>query len=823
MKKISQLLVLNAPLLFVELMTILLLGFIAYGEANRKFEEFHLGKMASQVEIIKNALDPQLQAGIPMSQFGGFNSLADALVQSDPYIDSIVVKDIQQEEVFRRTTTEAPPWSGEELNLDKFAQSSFSFFRSPQRYRVKLGVTGKFGPAGSIELEVQSEAVHEPIRQSFTQIAVINGIVLLIFSSLVLLFGAFSRGNLKLEQIQKKVLNFLYLISFIVISTVIGSSVFSIYEQGASAKTEALSNALAQRIEAILQLGVNLDDVSGINSAFSDYKENNPEINEIVLIKGEEVRFATMDERVGQRYQPMEDSYEYRQQLQQGRGDASGWDLAITIPISIVRDAIMSRLNEFLVLMLACGLISWIFLDAGTGLTQWVTHREQHSEHQGLSGSGFEVGLQLVKPAYFLIVFTSALPVSFLPQLVTTLAAESTTGIASATLPFTIFYFIFAATLIPAGRYAEKVDLKKMMAIGFAAELIGLLFIAASDSYWFLTLGRAFSGFAQGIFLIGLNSYTLSITPREHRTKGAAVKVNGRNAALIAGTSIGALLYAYIDYQTIFFVAVAISMVGILYLWQLVPNVQDLIATSDVSSLRKGKGNNLKEDLVAVVKDGEFLKTLIFVGLVGKMAITGVIMFAIPLILSGRGVASEDIGQSIMLYYVASIVITRFASQQVDASGASRVMLIASAAIGGLGMILIGITGVTAWQYNDLFPGFNLFIEGVLSFNHYILQLGIADVNEYIVLLGIILAGISNGMMAAPIMTHIDKTDVAHKYGNKAVAATYLFLERGGHVVGPMVISFMLLFTYETTLGIALFGMITLLLSLSFLITSKQA
>ncbi|MBF0218650.1 MAG: MFS transporter [Gammaproteobacteria bacterium] len=826
MKISKNTIVLNSPLIFVELITILLLTYIAYGEGNRKFEEFQLGKMASQAEIIKNALDSQMQAGIPIDQYSGFNTLGEVLMQSDPYIHQVLVKDLQGGDIYAKSESEVKAWQGTPIVLARFDSKMVSFERSLEFYRVKLNVTGKFGPAGTIWLTVDRDAVRLPVAEQFTKIATINAVIMVLFTLFVILFAAMADERSSWDNKRKQVLNIAYLVSFLVISSVIGLSVFKLYESGASAKAQALANAMAQRIDTVLKLNIDLNDVSGINLAFNRYQESNPEINSIALMRDNKVYFTTLEGSLGKPYQEPADSYLFLQQLTQGKAGGvadSNWQLAVTVPVSIVKDAILDRLNEFLVLMLACGLISWIFLDAGTGLTQWVANQKHRTEAQTIDRGNFDVGLKLVKPAYFLIVFTSALPVSFLPQLVTDMAAASATSIATATLPFTVYYFIFAAVLIPAGRYAEQVELKSMMAVGFTTELIGLFLIAASDNYWMLTLGRAFSGFAQGVFLIGLNSYTLSITPRERRTEGAAVKVNGRNAALIAGTAIGALLYAYIDYRTIFFIAVAISLIGILYLWRLVPSVNELIAASKVASKRSSKEIKLKDDIVAVVNDGEFMKTLIFVGLVGKMAITGVIMFAIPLILSERGVASEDIGQSIMLFYVASIVITRYASKYVDATGASRMILIVSAAVGGIGMVLIGITGITTWQFDYPFPGFQLILSGVFLFNNWIAQFTLENINSYIILLGILLAGVSNGMMSAPIMTHIDKTPVAHQYGNKAVAATYLFLERGGHVVGPMVISFMLVFTHNTTLGIALFGLVTFIFSIFFLFTSRQA
>jgi predicted MFS family arabinose efflux permease len=821
MKK--NLFILNIPLLLVELLTILLLVYIAYGEANRKFENFQLGKMAFQAEMIKNSMDSHLNAGMPLEQFSGFNTLSEAILKSDQHIKKISIIDTEKTTVFSRQASVhySDNTAFKQITLVD-QDDSIEYQKSNVSYRVILPLIGKFGVLGKIEIDVSQQVVKHPMTEHFTLLSYYTAIVFIVFSILVFGFSIVSNRYPSLNQHRKKFLNLFYIISFVVISSLIAISIFNVYEKGASSKIEALSNAMAHRINAILDIGIKLDDIDGLNNIFSTYKEKNPEISMISLSKNRVSIFNTDPLVINKDYVSLPDSYEYRQILSESN-DNNQWELVITIPNNFITDAIFSKVNEFLVLMLACGLISWIFLDASTGLSQWLQNKEK-GKKSGENNDNFELGLKLIKPAYFLIVFTSALPVSFLPQLVTHMAEQSGSNMATATLPFTIFYFIFAAVLIPAGRYAERIELKKMMAIGFVAELIGLFLIAVSTDYWMLTLGRAFSGFAQGVFLIGLSSYTLSITPKDKRTQGAAVKVNGRNAALISGTAIGALLYSYVDYQMIFIIAVSISLIGILYLWRLVPSVGEISAPPDLKTIANvKKKSSLKQDLILVIKDAEFVKTLILVGLIGKMAITGVIMFAIPLILAEKGLLSEDIGQLIMLYYIASIIVTRFASRYVDASGASQTILIISSMIGGIGIIFIGITGINQWEFDSLFFGFEPLIIGIIAFNNWLMQFYGDDIYNHFIILGIILAGISNGMMAAPIMTHIDKTDVAQNHGNKTVAASYLFLERGGHVVGPMVISFMLLFTYQTTVGIALFGLITLVMSIIFMFTSKRA
>ncbi len=813
--------IINSPLILVELFTLLLVGYIAYGEVNRQYPRFLLSTMEAQAETIRNPLDSYLQAGIAIEQYSGFNTQGSALLESDPFIESLRVYDENDKLVYENLAQQAPQSlrNYREVHSDLVTAKGVRFEESAQSYRVMMPLIGKFGPMGRIELETSKQAVRSVVDQEFDSIFQVGLLVFALFTLFVITFDHFSKRSPKLAALQKQILNTVYFVSFLTFTAVIGYSAFQIYDYGARGNAKALADSMAQRISTILELGIELEDITGINQALQDYKAGRPDINTVSISRQGDVLFHTDESKIGVLYQPPPDNYEYTVKVPPG--PEHSLHLAVTIPVEVVRDAVLKQSKEFLVLLLACGLMSWIFLDAGTGLLQRL---RQDEGTQSTNAGAFEQGLKLVKPAYFLIVFTSALPVSFLPQLVADLSSDASASLASTTLPFTIYYFVFAAVLIPAGRYAEHGSIKKMMGLGFITELIGLLFIALSNDYWPLTIGRIFSGFGQGVFLIGLNSYTLSITPKEKRTIGASVKVNGRNAALISGTAIGALLYTYMDYQMVFMVASAISLVGMLYLFQLVPAVEEIIQMSGIqrvtATVRKTR---IKDDILAVVRDGELMKTLLMVGLLGKIAIAGVVMFAIPLVLAKKGFPAAEIGQSLMLFYIASIIVTRFTSSLVDKLGASRNVLFLSTLIGGVGMLLVGLVGIDEWTHQSALPGIAFIGALAVGFNDWLDGLNIPLLSTYLVVGGIVLAGISNGLMAAPVMTHIDKTPVAQQYGNKAVAATYLFLERGGHVVGPMLISSMLLLTHETPLGIAIFGAVTIAMGALFLVTSKHA
>jgi hypothetical protein len=76
--------------------------------------------------------------------------------------------------------------------------------------------------------------------------------------------------------------------------------------------------------------------------------------------------------------------------------------------------------------------------------------------------------------------------------------------------------------------------------------------------------------------------------------------------------------------------------------------------------------------------------------------------------------------------------------------------------------------------------------------------------------------GVAHGCIHAPIVTHISNTHAADMLGRSTTASLYRFLERIGHMSGPLLVSLMLLLTRGSALAIAWLGVAVVSLSLLF-------
>ena len=808
------------PMLMVVLSTLTLLTYIGYNEAKLKYLPFQLNKLAAQSKIVKTGFDGYLNAGLPVAQFSGFSSIASTILKSDSSIENIRVVDLSGDVIFFKSN------DGKEDALDKFKQRSrnyhvnlleFDFnaaesLESDSSYVIKQALTSKFGAVGTVIIEANKEQTIAELNKQFKfPFHSIIGLTLLFFFVVIAyeLLGAKKIDRSRFFKIT-------YIFCYLGLSILITKTVYNVYEFGANATTLAMTESMVQRLTITKNVGINLDDLSGFDQMLAEYKSGNRNIEAIALVKGG-INIAHTDfAQIDQQYKIAPDSYEYFDQLSGEQAEALDFRVAVNIRKGTLLNIILLSTKAFLVLFIACALIAFIFLNAGTSLLERFDKKAK-GKVKGLPKLNFETGLNLIQPAYFMIVLVNALFVPFLPKLVTDIANQSGYGYATASLPFTLYYLAFALVLIPAGQYAERGNLKKLMAVGFIAEFFGMLLIFFSDEYLLIVVARVLSGIGQGLFLIGLQSYVMAITAKTQRSRGHAVKVVGRNAAMIAGTAIGALLYAYIEYRVIFLLGSVISLLSIGYLWNLVPHPE--LITGKLN--RPLKGNNekpwqkLRRSIVTVMRDAEFMRTLTLVGIVGKMSIAGVVVFAMPLIMFRQGYKADDVGLMLMFYYVSSMAMTSYVSRVVDGPGMSRKALILSAMVGGFATVVIGLVSQQGSSYGQVMNG----MAPLVWLSGQFMDAGTLG-NTAILYIAIIALGISNGLLAAPVMSHINNTDVSRKEGVKQVAATYVFLERFGHVVGPAFIAYLLFLNYNSP-QLSFFGVIMVVLGGAYMVTSR--
>src|SRR5690606_23842673 len=228
------------------------------------------------------------------------------------------------------------------------------------------------------------------------------------------------------------------------------------------------------------------------------------------------------------------------------------------------------------------------------------------------------------------------------------------------------------------------------------------------------------------------------------------------------------------------------SAFALWYVLQLVPRTG--------SHEKAAESEGFLKKLRNAVSDFEFMKTMLFVGIPTKAVLTGVTVFALPLLLSHLDYAQEDIGQIIMLYAAGVLISSAYVARLVDRTGKTRSILFLGTLGGGIGLIMIGMAG---WEPVATHP--------------------FTPLPTLILIVGMFVVGLAHGFIHAPIVTHIGGTHAAEALGKSSATSLYRLLERMGHVAGPIIVSQVLLFNGETLFSISWVGLGIVILGLLFL------
>jgi hypothetical protein len=209
----------------------------------------------------------------------------------------------------------------------------------------------------------------------------------------------------------------------------------------------------------------------------------------------------------------------------------------------------------------------------------------------------------------------------------------------------------------------------------------------------------------------------------------------------------------------------------------------------------------LWQDMGQVLRNLDFLRTIFFIGIPAKAVMTGIIVFALPLLLTQQEYAQEDIGQISMLYAVGVFVANGYVSRHVDRIGNTTSILFWGSTISGIGLLLIGLSGWT---------GFDEWSNGGTLAN-------MATIS------GVLIVGIAHGFVNAPVITRVADSRLASKIGANSVTAAYRFLERVGHIAGPIIVGQLFIFAGNSTAVVTWVGICIVVSGVIFILSCVPA
>ena len=772
-------------------LSLFLVVYVGFGEAKRTYVHFQTEKIHAQGKILETAMASYLRAGTPLRQYVGFALRAEAILASDSTIASVAVFDHNQRRVFIAGDASAPFLPEASHAGEEPVPSAVDIRQNGEYLQVVLPLSNKFEHVGDLVLTTPLDGIDEMLEAKFEKVLLTAGILSVLFAWLVSAIGPRLAGR------RMPWLQICYAVTFLTMSGMVVATLVSLYSEGAQTKTRSLADSLGQRLRDVVDFNINIHELDGLDRLFEEYRRLNPEISAAALIVNDVVEIHTDKDAVDGPWVSDRRSYEYVIDLTLREPGANRVYVAVALPEEVVTRQVIRSVKNFGALFLASAFLAGLFLHLARSL-QWLQFSQEPKHADRRSPEFAEFELNLVKSVFFVAVLIEHLTYSFLPQFISELLSNTNMSSGLVSAPFMAYYLCFALALIPAGHLAQHIGPRRLIYFGLAVACLSLLALAFAHDIYAVMIARSAAGIGQGVLFIGVQCYILAKASPEKKTQGAAIIVYGFQGGMISGMAIGSLLVVYVGPQGIFTLAGTIGAAAAIYTILMLPNV------SAASRSAVGVGSNLRQisrDLRNVLGSFEFIRTIFLIGIPAKAVMTGIIIFALPLLLARQSYAQEDIGQIIMLYALGVLIASSYISRLVDRLGRTENILFLGTVISGAGLLLIGASGTGLFGDLDNGP--------VLA--------------NLAMVVGVAVVGTAHGFINAPVVTCIADSELARRIGPNPATASYRFLERVGHVAGPIVVGQLFLISGQQSEVVTWIGGAVVLLGIVFILSSSPA
>lgn len=726
-------------MLIVSGLGIAILYVVALGSTQRTYEQLVHERVGTQGQIIQSASEAFLRSGLPLRDFTGFRKLATQMTANDPALQSVeLVDNIGARLDFVGT---ASPRRSERSEKSRFDGSPFEIARDEGTSAIRLGLRDRFEAVGAVILSVDRHRVQATVNERFVPLLPVAVLACIGFAAYA------GYGSPRLWNERRRELAIAYLASFSVVAVSILSTIVGLYAAGAESKGTALAASLGQRLSGIPAYGIGIDQISGLDAVVQSYRAANPEVTSVaILMDGAVVVRSDRDEDMWRLVQAGET---IKHSVVVGTHGGQSLEARVEVPRSAVRWRVLRAVKDFAALFVASALLAYMIARSAQALRS--------------KGSGMEVGEASAwrgVPVFFLAVMADNLTYAFLPQHVEAVVLREGLPPGFAALPFTLYYFTFAAALIVGNVWGNRATARTMAMTGLATVAVGALALAGLEQFAAIGAARALSGLGQGLVFIAIQSRLLSSEPDTDGPRLGNLIVFGFQGGMIAGMALGSLLVDQIGETRVFLLSSALAMTAVGYgLFGMSCRGSESIAASTSPDPVAGR---LRRDVHVVLRDPSFIRAVLLIGIPAKAILTGVIMFAVPLLLTNHGVGRDDIGQIIMIYAAMVLLSNEHASKMAARFGLPATMLTGViVATAGLALVAAG-----AGQWISL--AFEQFDLSTLAF-----------------VTGIAVIGLGHGLVNAPVVDYVTSTDAANRIGGAAAAASYRLMERGGHALGP--------------------------------------
>lgn len=589
--------------------------------------------------------------------------------------------------------------------------------------RISIPLRNKFTQVGSLEVLLSDVEVTKAINESFAPMAWLIAISVALFVFMVL------------QSQQAKIYFTAFGVVFIAMSFSVILMVGALYKSGLENKANSMANIVTHRLSPVLNLGIDPERVSGMDEMLASFRQANDEVSSITVEHQSQViaRSATDGEMMGA-----------ESVAQFPISDSMGNQVTISFHPKVLLSQLINILKNFAILFAGCAFICFAFI-------RLLSRSDNDSQA--------EVVLAQVKPLLLVTVLMESLMAPVLPQYLADVALANGLDAGWTSYFFTLYFVGFACSLLPVSRLVEQFDIRRVLASGIVLSSFGCLLLMYEEYLALILLARFISGVGQATIFVAIQAYILRFSDKTNKTQAAGIIVFCFNAGFISGAGIGALLADALGINGIFLLSALVG--GLMFVFSMV--LPSMVPDKQMGGSLRDSLQSMLSGCAALLRVPSFMRTMVLVGIPTKMMLTGVVFFAVPILLSEKGVTKESIGQVLMAYAFAVLFVSGKVAPMIDRIGSTKWALCLGNLIASISLAMLG----TVFLVQD---------------------------SAYAVLIAtgsMLVMGLAHGFVNAPVVTHVVNTTSDNDAN--MVATTYRFLERLGHVLGAIVVGQLLM------------------------------
>ena len=594
---------------------------------------------------------------------------------------------------------------------------------------------GASKPVGCIAQAIPPHVIDQGL-ENLPQILLITFVTLsfLLAMALLLLQKRSAKGTKHFQSLSAA--------AFFIMAGVITLSSVSIYKNGVYAKADQYARSLAHQLSIIPNIGrLSEEDLHGVNNIVENFYSNASEMARFEL---------SFDDKTLIHYPKHSRVPADAEFLSAAINDSGSATIKVYPQASVVRDKIINNVINFAALFVSCCFIAYIWFRLVTSVSELRFAERQKAnsvDHQTLSSRH---SVTLVQCVWFLAVFMEGLNASFMPDYLRSIATHSNLY----SLLFSFFFAAFVLLLIPAGKLVSAVGAKSTVLVGCILTAVGAALMATNEQLEIAFAARFISGAGHGLLFIAIQSYILNSVASSQRASGSARIVFAQNSGILSGAAMGALMFIYVGAKGIFLSATAVAIVNVFLVYLFMAKRSSTTNTETAPQ----PAVSFAATLSNATSDVKFLVSSLFVGTYSKIIYNGAIFFTIPILLAQLEFSKPQIGQLLMLFAFSVMLSNYFVPKVAKRFNTNSILL-----MGMLGSAL------------------GCFILGAFAL------LGSPIYQHTAVVVGVIVVGYSNGLIAAPIVASVLDTQFANRVGVNSSLSLYRFVERIGHVLGPII------------------------------------